>query len=157
MPTSIVVRPMLMEDLFKVQECNLLCLPENYQLKYYIYHVASWPENSFVAVNTSDDSLAGYVMGKIDESPVHLSGHITSIAVYPQYRSAGVAHLLMEEAIASFTNFCCKFITLHVRKSNTVALALYQSKFSFNLESEEKGYYADGESALCLLKRLSSI
>jgi len=34
-----------------MQHCNLLCLPENYQLKYYFYHGLSWPQvclvNSF--------------------------------------------------------------------------------------------------------------
>ena len=29
------------EDLLNMQHCNLLCLPENYQMKYYIYHILS--------------------------------------------------------------------------------------------------------------------
>ena len=36
-------------DLQKIQACNLLCLPENYQLKYYMYHLLSWPQLSYVA------------------------------------------------------------------------------------------------------------
>ena len=32
-----------------MQHCNLLCLPENYQMKYYMYHGLSWPQLSFVA------------------------------------------------------------------------------------------------------------
>ena len=36
-------------DLMNVQHCNLLCLPENYQMKYYMYHGLSWPQLSFVA------------------------------------------------------------------------------------------------------------
>lgn len=32
-----------------MQHCNLLCLPENYQMKYYFYHGLSWPQvGSFV-------------------------------------------------------------------------------------------------------------
>uniref|UniRef100_A0A672QR01 Uncharacterized protein n=1 Tax=Sinocyclocheilus grahami TaxID=75366 RepID=A0A672QR01_SINGR len=31
------------EDLMNMQHCNLLCLPENYQMKYYFYHVKSQP------------------------------------------------------------------------------------------------------------------
>ena len=27
-----------------MQHCNLLCLPENYQMKYYFYHGLSWPQ-----------------------------------------------------------------------------------------------------------------
>lgn len=29
-----------------MQHCNLLCLPENYQMKYYFYHGLSWPQVS---------------------------------------------------------------------------------------------------------------
>ena len=37
------------EDLINMQHCNLLCLPENYQMKYYLYHGLSWPQLSYVA------------------------------------------------------------------------------------------------------------
>lgn len=29
----VCIRPAVMEDLLAMQRCNLLCLPENYQLK----------------------------------------------------------------------------------------------------------------------------
>lgn len=32
-----------------LQRCNLLCLPENYQLKYYLYHNLTWPQLLYVA------------------------------------------------------------------------------------------------------------
>ncbi|XP_061627978.1 N-alpha-acetyltransferase 11-like isoform X2 [Phyllopteryx taeniolatus] len=32
------------DDLMNMQHCNLLCLPENYQMKYYFYHGLSWPQ-----------------------------------------------------------------------------------------------------------------
>lgn len=31
----VCIRPAVMEDLLAMQRCNLLCLPENYQLKVY--------------------------------------------------------------------------------------------------------------------------
>lgn len=30
------------QDLMNMQHCNLLCLPENYQMKYYFYHGLTW-------------------------------------------------------------------------------------------------------------------
>ena len=33
-----------------MQHCNLLCLPENYQMKYYFYHGLSWPQVSLIFV-----------------------------------------------------------------------------------------------------------
>lgn len=39
------------DDLIQMQNSNLWCLPENYQLKYYIYHYLSWPQCLHVAEN----------------------------------------------------------------------------------------------------------
>lgn len=36
--------PFQTADLMNMQHCNLLCLPENYQMKYYLYHGLSWPQ-----------------------------------------------------------------------------------------------------------------
>ena len=43
------------EDLMHMQHCNLLCLPENYQMKYYLYHGLSWPQLSYVAEDESGE------------------------------------------------------------------------------------------------------
>ena len=45
-----------------MQHCNLLCLPENYQMKYYMYHGLSWPQLSFVAEDHRGE-IVGYVLG----------------------------------------------------------------------------------------------
>ena len=52
------------DDLLNMQHCNLLCLPENYQMKYYFYHELSWPQLSFVAEDTSG-RIVGYVLAKM--------------------------------------------------------------------------------------------
>ena len=38
------VREATVFDLLNMQQTNLWCLPENYNLKYYFYHVLSWPQ-----------------------------------------------------------------------------------------------------------------
>ena len=48
-----------------MQECNLLCLPENYQMKYYFYHLLTWPQLSYVALH--NEKIVGYVLAKMDE------------------------------------------------------------------------------------------
>jgi hypothetical protein len=42
------IRRATVEDLPAMQHCNVLCLPENYQMKYYLYHNMSWPQVSGV-------------------------------------------------------------------------------------------------------------
>lgn len=144
----------MIQDLVEVQNCNLECLPENYQLKYYIYHLVSWPECSFIAENDEDSALVGYILGKIEEATYPFSGHITSLAIYPEFRNFGIARQLMELCIDSFTRLGVRNVTLHVRKSNAAALRLYLEKLNFEVSSAEVKYYADGEDALLLKKRL---
>ena len=97
------------EDLLKMQETNLLNLPENYQYKYYIYHCLSWPSLLHVA-EEYDGKIVGYVLAKLDEdeeNPNMAHGHITSISVLRTYRKLGLASKLM--------NHACKYYLLSYR------------------------------------------
>lgn len=51
---GITIRRATIEDIICMQNANLNNLPENYMLKYYMYHILSWPEASFVATTTDD-------------------------------------------------------------------------------------------------------
>jgi len=73
------------EDLMNMQHCNLLCLPENYQMKYYFYHGLSWPQLSFVAEDAKG-KIVGYVLAKMEEETEDPHGHITSLAVQRSHR-----------------------------------------------------------------------
>lgn len=52
------------EDLISMQTTNLFCLPENYQMKYYFYHLLSWPQLSYVAEDHKG-KIVGYVLAKM--------------------------------------------------------------------------------------------
>lgn len=52
MPVNI--RRATIDDIICMQNANLHNLPENYMMKYYLYHILSWPEASFVATTTSN-------------------------------------------------------------------------------------------------------
>lgn len=47
------IRALRTSDIPAVQTCNLSNLPENYFMKYYLYHALSWPQLSYVAIDTS--------------------------------------------------------------------------------------------------------
>ncbi|XP_060678387.1 N-alpha-acetyltransferase 10 [Hemiscyllium ocellatum] len=77
------------EDLMNMQHCNLLCLPENYQMKYYFYHGLSWPQLSYIAED-ENGKIVGYVLAKMEEDPDDVPhGHITSLV---RGRNAGTHH-----------------------------------------------------------------
>ncbi|KAJ9580841.1 hypothetical protein L9F63_023972 [Diploptera punctata] len=145
------------EDLMNMQHCNLLCLPENYQMKYYFYHGLSWPQLSYVAEDERGN-IVGYVLAKMEEdSEDDPHGHITSLAVKRSHRRLGLAQKLMDQASRSMVEcFNAKYVSLHVRKSNRAALNLYTNTLKFTISEIEPKYYADGEDAYAMKRDLVS-
>uniref|UniRef100_A0A1B0A6V5 N-terminal amino-acid N(alpha)-acetyltransferase NatA n=1 Tax=Glossina pallidipes TaxID=7398 RepID=A0A1B0A6V5_GLOPL len=146
------------EDLMTMQHCNLLCLPENYQMKYYFYHGLTWPQLSYVAEDDKGN-IVGYVLAKMEEPESgedSKRGHITSLAVKRSYRRLGLAQKLMNQASQAMVEcFDAQYVSLHVRKSNRAALNLYTNTLKFKIIEIEPKYYADGEDAYCMRRDLS--
>ncbi|MCM0649810.1 ribosomal protein S18-alanine N-acetyltransferase [Clostridium swellfunianum] len=69
-------------------------------------------------------------------------GHITNIAVHPEYRGLGAGDMIVEALIELCKLESIASMTLEVRKSNTVAQNLYK-KHGFIEAGIRKGYYAD--------------
>ena len=149
------IRRATVDDLLKMQQTNLLCLPENYQFKYYIYHYLSWPALLHVAED-HNGKIVGYVLAKLEDEEVkqgEVQGHITSISVLRTYRRLGVASKLMTHAINMMQEyFDADFVSLHVRVSNRPALHLYHKNLGFDVRGVEKEYYADKEDAYKMRK-----
>lgn len=142
-----------------IQHCNLLCLPENYQMKYYFYHGLSWPQLSYVAEDESG-TIVGYVLAKMEEDPEDQipHGHITSLAVKRSHRKMGLARKLMDQSARAMAEvFGATYVSLHVRKSNRAALHLYTQTLGFEISETEKKYYADGEDAYAMKRDLTSM
>ena len=142
-------------------------------MKYYFYHLLSWPQLLYVAEDF-DGKIVGYVLAKMEEDdkqPKH--GHITSLSVLRTHRKRGIATALMRRSQREMEDvFSAEFVSLHVRKSNRAAfhLCTYQyylfglymenhdshassyhlsdkETLQYEINDVEKGYYADGEDA----------
>lgn len=171
------IRRARVDDLQAMQNANLHNLPENYTMKYYLYHLLSWPEASFVAVSTEcgegdadseakadvqytgrGEKVVGYVLGKMaddDDEDKTPHGHVTSLSVMRSYRRMGIAEKLMRECLyALCETFQAEYVSLHVRESNRAALHLYRDTLTFEVLSVEKSYYQDGEDAYYMKKQL---
>lgn len=153
-----VIRP---SDIPLIQHANLENLPENYFLKYYLYHALSWPQLSYVAVDVSRPKktpydypkIVGYVLAKMEEDPSDgiQHGHITSLSVMRTHRRLGIAEKLMRQSQqAMVETFGARYVSLHVRVSNQAAIHLYRDTLGFKNEKTENKYYADGEDAYCM-------
>lgn len=148
------VRPATMEDLLQMQKTNLWCLPENYNLKYYFYHILSWPQLLYVTEDHKG-KIVGYVLAKMeeDDDPSHGHGHITSLSVLRTHRKCGLATKLMTSSHERMQEcFDAAHVALHVRRSNRAAFHLYSQTLDYNIRDVEKGYYADGEDAYDMRK-----
>ncbi|TNV72803.1 hypothetical protein FGO68_gene15891 [Halteria grandinella] len=148
----VCIRQATVDDLFAMQACNLHNLPENYQMKYYLYHAMSWPELLYVA-ESDDGKIVGYVMAKMEDEdtekdePIH--GHITSISVLRSHRKLGIATKLMRASqFAMKTIYDAEYCSLHVRRGNRAAISLYKDVLGFQVMKIDDKYYADGEDAL---------
>ncbi len=61
---SVSIRRATYADVQAMQQCNVHCLPENYQLKYWMYHLLTWPGLQYVA-DAGDGKIVGYVLAKM--------------------------------------------------------------------------------------------
>lgn len=71
-------------------------------------------------------------------------GHITNIAVHPEYRCTGIGSALMEALLTAAGERGITALTLEVRRSNYEAQALYK-KYGFTEGGMRKAYYADNK------------
>jgi ribosomal-protein-alanine N-acetyltransferase len=77
-------------------------------------------------------------------------GHITTIAVVPEYRGRGIGELLLNGLIDQALALHTDMLTLEVRVSNIVAQQLYL-KYGFRTSGTRPRYYTDnGEDALIM-------
>ena len=133
-----------------MQNSNLWCLPENYALKYYLYHELSWPQLLHIAENHKGQ-IVGYVLAKMEEDADPPHGHITSLAVLRTHRKMGIATKLMQQAHARMQeSFGAIFCSLHVRYTNRAAFHLYSQTLGYKIDNVEEKYYADGEDAYAM-------
>jgi len=136
---SILISSMTIDDIEEILIIENLCfaLPWSYDSfyneiqsnKFAHYHVI-WFNNR----------IAGYIglWHVIDE------GHITNIAIHPEFRCRGLACKLIEYTLDFCRESNISSLTLEVRKNNIPALNLYK-KYGFVEEGIRKEYYADNK------------
>ncbi|KAF5390703.1 hypothetical protein D9757_002576 [Collybiopsis confluens] len=142
---------------------NLFNLPENYMMKFWLYHILTWPQLSFVAEDERG-RIVGYVLARIDEEPESkgsevtvIHGHVNSISVLRSHRRLGLAkRLMILSQDAMYEVYKAKYVSLHVRKSNIAAIGLYRDTLGFEVAEMEKKYYGDGEDAYVMKLQLKS-
>ncbi len=139
-------------------EINRICLPENYPSSFFMNIFERFPETFVVAEEASE--VVGYAMCRVERGRFGFGlfggpkrGHLISIAVLPDFRRRGVASALMRKVMRALVGYGCEDLFLEVRVSNVGAVELYR-ELGFGVERRIRYYYADGEAAYVMSKRL---
>ena len=158
--TTFTLRRFQPTDLDKVVHVNQVCLPENYSNYFFMDLYERFPETFIVAELYGE--IAGYIMCRIETGlpdfgllGIARRGHVISVAVLPQYQRKGIGQALLEEAMTRMKTYKAKECYLEVRVSNTSAISLYE-KLGFETAKTAHGYYADGEDAAIMTRKLAS-
>ena len=158
MQTTFTVRLFKPSDLDKVININRVCLPENYSTYFFMEIFDRYPAAFIVA--EQDGELVGYIMCRIETGfpslgglGISKKGHIVSVAVLPHHQRKGVGTALLNEALKSMRTYKAKECFLEVRVSNVPAIEMYR-QLGFRIARTVGGYYADGESAHVMAKKL---
>ena len=115
------------DDVDEVWELDKLCF------------ALPWSRESFA--DEVKNTLAYYYIIRDDENKliaycgvwnVADEGHITNVAVHPDYRRGGYGSILIETLIAKAKELDLMLLTLEVRESNMPAQRLYE-KYDFEL------------------------
>jgi ribosomal-protein-alanine N-acetyltransferase len=139
----------------KFEDVDQVCEIEN------LSFTTPWSRESFESEVTKNN-LAKYLVAKVDGKVAAYGGmwivldegHITNIAVHPDYRGQKIGEKLVQAMIETAKNNNVANITLEVRASNEVARNLYR-KLGFEDSGLRKGYYSDtGEDAVIMWKKL---
>jgi len=118
-----------------------------------------WSKNALIE-EVLNNRMAIYITAKVNGKAIGYAGmwkifdegHITNIAVHPEYRQNGIGSRLVEKLVDIAKERGIVKMTLEVRKSNLAAQALY-CKYGFKEMGLRKGYYADnGEDAIIMWK-----
>ena len=145
--SDLIIRQAEEKDIHQIAEIDKLCFS------------TPWSEDSFTQEITSND-IALYIVAVIDDFIVGYAGlwlivdegHITNVAVHPDFRRRKIAKALVQVLIDVSEKKGAVRHTLEVRTLNDAAIRLYEA-FGFQEVSIRKGYYEDDNEDAIIMWR----
>lgn len=131
-------------DICTLKECHVEEISKINSLSFH----TPWSKESIL--RELDNKFARYVVAVKDKVVIGYGGiwiivdegHITNIAVHPEYRGIGAGDIIVDALIEICKLEGVDAVTLEVRRSNIPARRLYE-KHGFIAEAIRKGYYQD--------------
>lgn len=137
-------------DVKELISLEKICFQEDAFSKNQITYLITKAKGEFIVIRRNHKIIAYLIISKRDNSK---QIRIYSIAIAPKARGLGLAKRLM-----TYVEDVCKKelkdrIRLEVSKINIPAIQLYQS-LGYKTVGERPNYYANGGTALVMLKRI---
>ncbi|OLD11252.1 MAG: ribosomal-protein-alanine N-acetyltransferase [Crenarchaeota archaeon 13_1_40CM_3_52_10] len=142
---EVKIRPVKPDDIEQISLLEQASFNDPYP-SYFLSELARHNPDTFLVL-TLNNEIVGY--GIVDHWEDH--DHLISIAVRPDSRRKGFGDTLLVELEKRVSKE--RLLRLEVRQSNLAAIQLY-SKRGFTKTGMVEGYYADGEDAIVMEKRL---
>ena len=142
---QLIIRQAEERDIMAIEGLEQVCFSDPWSYESLEHDILN-NKLSFYIVAEVEGVVCGYVgiWNIVDE------GHITNVAVSPDYRRKHIASNMLDVLIASCEEAGVERFTLEVRAGNEPAKALYAGK-GFKEIGVRKGYYQDnGEDAIIM-------
>ena len=145
--SQLIIRQAEEKDIRQIEELEKVCFADPWSYDSLEQDILR-NKLAFYIVAEVDGNVCGYVgiWNIVDE------GHITNVAVSPDYRRKHIASNMLDVLIDACEEAGVERFTLEVRAGNEPAKALYAGK-GFKEMGLRKGYYQDnGEDAIIMWK-----
>lgn len=149
MTAAVDIRPMTADDIPRVIELENTLFSDPWPEA--VFHEELTSNYSYPFVAQIDDHVVGYAMLWIGVD----EGHLSNIAVAPEYQRKSVAKKLLSFILRLALNEGLGQILLEVRPTNAPAIALYE-KFGFEKLAIRKKYYNDPVEDCLVMRKVMS-
>ena len=143
---DLIIRRAEEKDVLAIEEIEKQCftVPWSYESLY-----QDIVENK-LAFYIVAELAAGQICGYVGIWKIFDEGHITNVAVAPEYRRKHIARAMLEALMEVTAEAGIERYTLEVRAGNEPAIRLYEG-LGFKSEGIRPGYYEDnGEDAVIM-------
>ncbi len=145
---DILIQPITFNDLNEVLQTETVSFKDPWTKGMFMREIGS--NNFYTLREKNTNQLIGY----FGYWQIFEEFHINNLAVVPEFRGQGIGSFILDNVFSEARKRNCQKIILEVRSTNYPAQRLY-FKFGFEIVGKRNKYYANGEDALILEKKIS--
>lgn len=151
---DLIIRKAEAKDVLAIEEIEKQCfvVPWSYESLYQdiVENKLAFYIVAELAAGQDGSGTAGQICGYVGIWKIFDEGHITNVAVAPEYRRKHIARAMLEALMEVTAEAGIERYTLEVRAGNEPAIRLYEG-LGFKSEGIRPGYYEDnGEDAIIM-------